>query len=120
MEVLINHLFKLGARREHLEAKVFGGGRVVASMTSSDVGARNARFVREYLDTFVAAGLQGLEAHRPRVSSADRRALKKLAKRNGLVLTGGSDWHGWNGHQLGLFHVTRYDLTDFLALLTEG
>lgn len=49
MEVLINHLFKLGARREHLEAKVFGGGRVVASMTSSDVGARNARFVREYL-----------------------------------------------------------------------
>lgn len=78
------------------------------------------RFVREYLDTFVEAGLQGLEAHRPRVSSADRRALKKLAKRNGLVLTGGSDWHGWNGHQLGLFHVTRYDLTDFLALLTEG
>lgn len=49
MEVLINHLFKLGARREHLEAKVFGGGRVVASISSSDVGARNARFVREYL-----------------------------------------------------------------------
>ncbi|KAA3649474.1 MAG: chemoreceptor glutamine deamidase CheD [Proteobacteria bacterium] len=49
MEVLINHLLKLGARREHLEAKVFGGGRVVASMTTSDVGARNARFVREYL-----------------------------------------------------------------------
>lgn len=49
MEVLLNHLFKLGARRERLEAKLFGGGRVVASITHSDVGARNVRFVRDYL-----------------------------------------------------------------------
>ena len=31
MEVLINHLLKLGARRHRLEAKVFGGGAVLAS-----------------------------------------------------------------------------------------
>ena len=78
------------------------------------------RFVKEYLDTIRAAGLQGLEAHRPRVSTKDRRTLKKLAKRHGLVLTGGSDWHGWNGHELGLFHVTRYELEPFLELLTDG
>ena len=35
MEVLINHLLKLGARRNKLEAKVFGGGRVMASLISS-------------------------------------------------------------------------------------
>ncbi len=51
MEVLVNHLLKLGARHENLEAKVFGGGRVVASLSQSDVGARNAQFVRDYLVT---------------------------------------------------------------------
>jgi chemotaxis protein CheD len=47
MEVLINQLLSLGAKRDRLEAKVFGGGRVLAGMT--DVGQRNAEFVREYL-----------------------------------------------------------------------
>jgi len=51
MEVLINHLFKMGARRNRLEAKVFGGGAVLASLASSNVGARNAEFVLDYLKT---------------------------------------------------------------------
>ena len=48
MEVLVNHLLSLGARRERIEAKIFGAGRIVPGM--SDVGARNARFALEYLD----------------------------------------------------------------------
>ena len=51
MEVLINHLLKLGARRNRLEAKVFGGGAVLTSLSSSNVGARNAEFVLDYLKT---------------------------------------------------------------------
>lgn len=51
MEVLINHLFKMGAKRNRLEAKVFGGGAVLASLASSNVGARNAEFVLDYLKT---------------------------------------------------------------------
>ena len=51
MEVLINHLFKMGARRNRLEAKVFGGGAVLASLSSSNIGARNAEFVLDYLKT---------------------------------------------------------------------
>jgi len=47
MESLINDLLKLGATRERLEIKVFGGGRVLSGMT--DVGARNIEFVRSYL-----------------------------------------------------------------------
>ena len=35
MEVLINHLLKMGARRSQLEAKIFGGGAVMSSLTSS-------------------------------------------------------------------------------------
>lgn len=51
MEILINHLLKLGGRKANLEAKVFGGGRVMATLTSSQVGDRNARFVHEFLKT---------------------------------------------------------------------
>lgn len=51
MEILINHLFKMGARKANLEAKVFGGGHVMASLTSSHVGERNARFVSDFLRT---------------------------------------------------------------------
>ncbi|HTN67735.1 MAG TPA: chemoreceptor glutamine deamidase CheD [Burkholderiaceae bacterium] len=49
MEILINELLKSGARRENLEAKVFGGGNVLAGFTSMNVGERNAQFVRAYL-----------------------------------------------------------------------
>lgn len=51
MEILINHLLKLGARRTSLEAKVFGGGRVMEKLTSSMVGERNAKFVKDFLGT---------------------------------------------------------------------
>jgi chemotaxis protein CheD len=47
MESLVNDLLKLGATRERLEIKVFGGGRVLSGMT--DVGARNIAFVRNFL-----------------------------------------------------------------------
>ena len=51
MEVLLNHLLKLGARRSSLEAKVFGGGQVLASLTQTQVGEKNAQFVLDYLRT---------------------------------------------------------------------
>lgn len=51
MELLINHLLKLGARRNQLEAKVFGGGCVLRGMTANHVGQRNAEFVLDYLHT---------------------------------------------------------------------
>jgi chemotaxis protein CheD len=50
MEVLVNELLKAGARRERLEAKVFGGGAVLANMTMLNIGDRNADFVLRYLE----------------------------------------------------------------------
>ena len=47
MESLINDLLKLGAARERLEIKLFGGGRILKSMT--DVGSRNIEFIRSYV-----------------------------------------------------------------------
>lgn len=49
MELLINEILKRGARRSSLEAKVFGGGQVIAGMDSMNVGARNTEFVLDYL-----------------------------------------------------------------------
>jgi len=51
MEVLINDLLKAGARRENLEAKVFGGGAVLRGFSSMNVGERNAAFVTRFLKT---------------------------------------------------------------------
>lgn len=49
MEILINELLKHGARRECLQAKVFGGGAVLKGFTDTNVGARNVQFVLAYL-----------------------------------------------------------------------
>jgi len=47
MESLINELMKLGARRERFEVKLFGGGKILSSMT--DVGRKNITFAKEFL-----------------------------------------------------------------------
>ena len=49
MEVLINQLVKLGASRNSLEAKVFGGAAVLRGFTTVNVGQKNSEFVQEYL-----------------------------------------------------------------------
>lgn len=51
MEMLINQLIKLGAKRPNLEAKVFGGGNVMRHFTVHNIGERNAAFVLDYLGT---------------------------------------------------------------------
>ncbi len=51
MELLINQMLKLGARRESMQAKIFGGAQVMAGFTSMNVGERNTRFVLDYLAT---------------------------------------------------------------------
>lgn len=51
MELLINQMLKLGARRESMQAKIFGGAQVMAGFTSMNVGERNTKFVLDYLAT---------------------------------------------------------------------
>jgi chemotaxis protein CheD len=49
MERLINEILKRGGRREQLEFKLVGGGKVLDAMT--DIGARNIEFVKQYTRT---------------------------------------------------------------------
>jgi len=51
MEILINQLLKMGAKRSNLEAKVFGGASVLRGFTVNNVGERNAEFVMQFLKT---------------------------------------------------------------------
>lgn len=47
MEQLINRILGAGGTRADLEVKIFGGGRVLSSLT--DVGEHNVEFVRDFL-----------------------------------------------------------------------
>ena len=51
MELLINEMLKLGARRETMQAKIFGGAQVMHNFTTMNVGERNTNFVLNYLHT---------------------------------------------------------------------
>jgi len=91
MEVLINELLKAGARRENLEAKVFGGGNVLRGFTVINVGERNARFVREYLRAesirIVAEDLNDIHPRKVYFFPRDGRVLvRKLKQLNNNTL----------------------------------
>lgn len=95
MELLINKLIMLGAKRDNLQAKVFGGGAVVAG-SSNLVGERNAHFAERYLELegirVVAHDLGGTHARQVyffpangeafvrRISSADRDVAQREAE----------------------------------------
>lgn len=68
MDVLIRELVRAGARRDRLQAKVFGGGAVLANMTTLNIGDRNADFVLRYLRNerieVAAQDLRGKHARR--------------------------------------------------------
>ena len=49
MEHMINDLLKHGAKRENLEVKLTGGGRIIKGMTN--IGKRNIDFVLQYIET---------------------------------------------------------------------
>ncbi|MDH5545802.1 MAG: chemoreceptor glutamine deamidase CheD [Gammaproteobacteria bacterium] len=49
MEHLINAILKNGGKRENLEVKIFGGGKILTNMT--DIGLRNIEFAHEYIAT---------------------------------------------------------------------
>ena len=48
MEMLIDDIVKLGGRKDRLEAKVFGGGKIDDG--AMDIGAKNAAWALDYLE----------------------------------------------------------------------
>ena len=48
MEMLMNEIFKRGGRKDRLEAKVFGGGKIYDG--TIDIGAKNAAWALDFLE----------------------------------------------------------------------
>lgn len=79
MELLINDILRRGGRRDRLEAKLFGGGRMFDGLT--DVGGANAAFAEKFLRDegipVVAASLGGSGARRVQYWPVSGRAQQK-------------------------------------------
>ncbi|CCB67514.1 MULTISPECIES: chemotaxis protein CheD [unclassified Hyphomicrobium] len=80
MELLVNGLLKAGARRDRLEAKVFGGARTVRSR--SDIGKNNADFAMRFLKaegiTYVGGSTGGAQGRRIQYWPVSGRARQIL------------------------------------------
>jgi chemotaxis protein CheD len=89
MERLINEILKVGGRRADLEVKLVGGGKVLDALT--DVGARNIRFVKEYVQAegfrVVGEDLGDLYPRKVLYDPASGNAqVKRLARSDGHVI----------------------------------
>ena len=83
MELLVNGLLQRGARRDRLEAKLFGGARMIAGLT--DIGRRNAEFAETFLQregiAFAGGSLGGNHARRIQYWPGSGRARQFLVER---------------------------------------
>jgi hypothetical protein len=69
-----------------------------------------------YIDPLVEYGLQGVEIFKSSRPSIEEFYLETVVKDKGLVITGGSDWHGYHPTiQLGKFFVDAARIKSFLA-----
>jgi chemotaxis protein CheD len=89
MERLINEILKRGGQRADLEVKLVGGGKVLDALT--DVGARNIRFVRQYVQAegfrVVGEDLGDLYPRKVLYDPASGSAqVKRLARSDGRVV----------------------------------
>jgi chemotaxis protein CheD len=89
MERLINEILKRGGQRADLEVKLVGGGKVLDALT--DVGARNIRFVKQYVQAegfrVVGQDLGDLYPRKVLYDPASGSAqVKRLARSDGRVV----------------------------------
>jgi len=71
--------------------------------------------VDSLLPLLLEAGLRGLEVYRPRSKKTDVLRLESICKANGLLMSGGSDWHNpQHGRALGDFYVDAHEIEDLL------
>lgn len=91
MECLINDLLTMGAKREHLSAKVFGGANITGALNTQHVGRRNAEFVIEFLKKdkirVVASDLGGPHSRRIRFNTQTSAVrVERVASANSAAL----------------------------------
>ncbi|MFV2033749.1 MAG: chemotaxis protein CheD [Halocynthiibacter sp.] len=87
MELLINSLLRMGASRQSLQAKIFGGAHM--SEKFAGIGASNVRFAENFLTAenidCVGKSVGGTKARRLRFHPATGRAQLLLVERGEFV-----------------------------------
>ena len=82
MELLVNPLQRAGARRDRLQAKVFGGASFQGSL--GDIGARNVAFVEKFLQDdgipILSTSTGGTQARRLRFWPGTGQVRMKLVE----------------------------------------
>jgi chemotaxis protein CheD len=96
MELLINDMWKRGAKRGNLKAKAFGGGSVLKNINTSKcgffaVGEVNIRFILEFLQNekipLVASDLGGTSGRVIHFSSVDYSVyVRKIIAKSSVVM----------------------------------
>jgi chemotaxis protein CheD len=83
MELLVNALLRRGAARKYLQAKLFGGGRMIQGLT--DIGELNASFAEKFLRAegiaVVGGSLRGQQGRRIQFWPVSGRARQVLLVR---------------------------------------
>ena len=86
MENLINDILKQGSRKDRLEVKLFGGGRILA-MEVNDIGDRNISFAREFVKAeHLIVASEDLGGPHPRKVNFFPRSGKVMVRRLRSVL----------------------------------
>lgn len=82
MELLVNALLRRGARRESLQAKLFGGARIIRGLT--DIGHMNATFAERFLQAegipLAGGSLRGNQGRRIQFWPTTGRARQVLLR----------------------------------------
>lgn len=77
----------------------------------------------ELVQELIAYGLDGIEVWHPDNSPEERARYQRWAEEHGLVMTGGSDFHGWRGeepfHAMLGSHTAGYDAVEELRRLAR-
>ncbi|MGH7504552.1 MAG: hypothetical protein ACRELX_02835, partial [Longimicrobiales bacterium] len=93
--------------REAIDLIHDSGGVAVWAHPRPDVFQRD-------LHRFIGWELDGVECFRPRSDTSESVRLEAECRRTGLLVTGGSDWHGhWHG-KLGAWSVGQEEVGPFL------
>lgn len=81
MELLVNALLAVGAKRDRLECKLFGGAHMLDGLT--DVGTQNSEFALSFLQAegirYLGGSLGGTSARRVQFWPASGRARQMVA-----------------------------------------
>lgn len=98
--LFVTHWPEVRPRHAHIDQVIkaihtAGGVAILAHPIA--VSCKDGLLQVEQIAALVEMGLDGLEVYHPRMDTAARQHFLKLAKQFNLLVSGGSDEHGWHG-----------------------